>query len=106
MLPNIIIFIQCIQYHLQMFFITQEIGIAGVDENGFDIVLFDIAGIGFLYAEQVFIGYGLFVLAIPFFDVGLQFIHGCMQVYDLEQFLVKPELFLGQVHFWQRAGIW
>ena len=54
-----------------MFFITQEISIAGVNKNGFDIVLFDVAGIGFLYMEEVFIPNSLFVGPVSFFNICL-----------------------------------
>jgi hypothetical protein len=40
MLPILVLFFQRIVDHLQMFFVTQEIGIAGVDKKRFDIVMY------------------------------------------------------------------
>ena len=48
MLPVFIFFVQCINDNFQVLIITQEIGIAGIHIQGFDIVLLDILGIGFL----------------------------------------------------------
>lgn len=46
MLPVIIFFVQCISDHLQVCFIPQEIGIAGIYEYGFYIMLFNVLRIG------------------------------------------------------------
>ncbi len=69
-----------IGYHFQVFIVAKKICIAGINKNGFDIVLFDITGIGFLDIEQVFIRNGLLIRAVSFPDIRLQFVYGCMQV--------------------------
>ena len=48
MLPILIFFIQRINDRLQMQIITQEIGIAGVNEERFDIVLLNVLRVSFL----------------------------------------------------------
>ena len=48
MLSVLYFFIQRINHHLQVFRIAKKIGIAGINEYGSDIVLFDIAGVSFL----------------------------------------------------------
>jgi hypothetical protein len=76
MLPIIKILIQCIDHGLEMFFIAQEIRIAGINKNGFDIVLFDIAGIRFLDIEQVFIRNGLLIERFRFLIFACSFCTG------------------------------
>ena len=99
MLPFSIIFIQCVYDGIQMGFISQEIGMGSIYKECFDIMLFNISRIGFLQAEQVIIRDGLFIGAVPFAYIFLQFAYRRMQVdqdirlYDLriddiEQFLV------------------
>src|SRR3990170_8921928 len=80
MLSFRIILIQCISNHLQMIAITQKIGIGCIYKQCFDIMLFDIIRIGFLYVEQVGIRYLLFVGPVSFFNIGLQFFYRSMQV--------------------------
>ena len=43
-------------------------------------MLFYIIRISLLYFKQVGIRYFLFIGTVPFFDIGLQFIYGSMQV--------------------------
>ena len=68
-------------------------------------MLFDIICISFLNTYQVGVGYLLFVVAVSFFDIGLQFIYRCMQIDQqvrlnqllmdyIKQSLVKPELII------------
>ena len=71
MLPVIIIFFQCGDDHLQVFFIGKKIGIARIHKKGFDIMLFDIVRIGFLQIEQVFVGDLLLVSSLAFFNIRL-----------------------------------
>lgn len=107
MLPVVVFLIQRIEDDLQVLFIAQEIGIAGIYKQGFDIVLLDIVGIGFLDIEQIIIRDILLIRPVPLFDIGLQPGYRCMQVYqdiwlykllvdDVEQALVQPELIIGQ----------
>ena len=51
MLPIGILFVQGIYHDLQVFFITQEIGIGSIHKQRFDIVLPDVMGIGMLDVE-------------------------------------------------------
>ena len=48
MLPLFIIFFQCIQDHLEVFFVAKKVSIRGIYKKGFDIVLFNIMRVGFL----------------------------------------------------------
>ena len=92
MLPVLIILIQCIKNHLQVRFIVQEIGIAGIYEKGFDIMLLDIMRIGFLDIEEIIIRDILFVGAVSFFNIHLQLRYRRMQVNQdirLHQLLVN-----------------
>jgi len=72
--------------------------------------MLDVAGVGFLYAEQILVGNFLFVRPVSFPDVLLQLVHGAVQVNEqvgldellvnnVEQALVQTELIFGQVHF-------
>src|SRR5687767_8426983 len=110
MLPIFVIFFQCINNDMQMFFISQEISIGSINEKCFYSVLFYIVSICFLQAEQVLISYILLIKPVPFFYVLLKLLHGAMQVdqqiwlqqllvYDLKQSLIKPEFIFRQVHF-------
>ena len=103
MLSVIVIFFERIQDYLEVFFIIDEIGIAGIHEQGLDIVLLDIMRVGFLQIEQVIITDILFVGAVALADIRLQFGDRCMQIdqdirldqllmNDIEKPLVKPEL--------------
>lgn len=105
MLPSFIFFSQCFNDHLEMFFIAQKIGIGSIHKKRFDIMLFDVMGIGFLDAEQVIVRDILFIGTIPFFDIGLQAVDRRMQVNeqvwlhqllmnDIEKPLVKAELII------------
>lgn len=80
MLARFVVFVQRIEDYLEMLLITQEIGIACVNEKCFDIMLSDIIRIGLLNIEKVLIRDRLLVRTISLFDVQLQFINGCMQV--------------------------
>ena len=60
MLPLLVIFVKNIDHCIQMFFISQKIGISGIDENGFDVMLLYIMRICLLNIEQVFVGNRLF----------------------------------------------
>src|SRR6187200_1324779 len=93
-----------------MFFVVQEIGIAGINKQRFYIMLFDILCIGFLEIEQVLIRNRLLVTAVPFFYVLLQLAYRSMQVNkniwlyellmnDIKQSLIKPEFIIGQCNF-------
>ena len=103
-----IIFIQSIQYGFKMLGITQEVGIGGVNKNGFQVVLPDIMGIGFLDAKEVIVWYFLFVGPVAFPDVLLEFVYRRMKVdqqfrlyqllvNDLKKPLVKPEFIFGKI---------
>jgi len=72
MLPFGIVFFEGVCYNLQVFLVSQEIGVGGVDEKGFDIMLPDIARIGFLQIKKIEIRDGLFVSAVPLPDILLQ----------------------------------
>ena len=71
MLPLIIILVKRIDDHLKVFGIAQEIGIAGIDEQGFYVMLFYIVRIGLLNIQQVFVGNMLFVRTIALFYIRL-----------------------------------
>lgn len=110
MLAFAVIFFQCIEHYLEMAFVAQEIGIRSVYYQGFEVVLFDVIGIGKLQGEQVVVGNGLFKAAVALADIVLQLGHRHMEVDqdvglnelledNVEQPLEQPELFIGQVHF-------
>ena len=80
MLPFSQIHFQRIGHYFQVFVVAKEICIVRINKNGFYIVLFNVVGIGFLYVEQVFIANRLFVTAVAFFYVLLQFVDGRMQI--------------------------
>ena len=80
MLPALILFFQRICNYLEVFFIAQEIGIAGIYKQRFYVVLFYIIGIGLLYIEKLLILYSLLIRTISFFNILLQFLHRRMQV--------------------------
>lgn len=110
MLPIIVFFIQCINYGLQVFFIAQKIGMGCINKKGFDVMLFYVVGIGLLQVKKIFVLNILFVRAVAFFYIHLQFMYGGMQVNqdigleellvnDIEQALIQPEFIFGQVDF-------
>ena len=80
MLSWFILFFQSIQDGLEMFFISQKVGIRGVYEQCFNIMLPDIAGIGFLETEKIIIRNGLFIKAVPLADIFLQLAHRRVQI--------------------------
>lgn len=80
MLSVLYFFIQRIYYYLQVFGISKKIGITCINEYSSDIVLFDIACVGFLQVEQVFIRNVLFIWSVSFANILLQFLNGGMQV--------------------------
>jgi len=92
MLSMIIIFFQSIDDHLQMFFITEEIGIWGIDEKCFDIMVFYVMGVGLLDIEKIFVRYVLLISPVPFPDIFLQTAYRRMQVNEqirLQQLLMN-----------------
>ena len=108
-LSRFIIFFQCIQDDPEMFFISQEVGIGGIYEKCFDVVLPDIAGIGFLQSEKIIVRNRLFINPVPFPDIFLKLTHRCVQideevrlnqllVNDVKQLLVEIEFFIGKIH--------
>ena len=72
MLAVFVLFVECIDNTVQMLFVAQKIGIAGIYKQRFNIVLFNVIGIGFLNVEQVLVGDGLFVHAVALSDILLQ----------------------------------
>ena len=110
MLTILIIVFQCINDNFQLLFIPQEISIRSINEECFNIMLFDIVGVGLLQVKQVFVGYGLFIDSLSFLYVFLEFLHrgmkvnqqvrlGNLLVNDFKQFLIKAKLFFGEVYF-------
>ena len=71
---------QGIQHHPEVPLVTQEVGVAHIYKDSTDIVLPDIMSIGLLDIEQIFVGNGLFIGAVPFADVFLQLADGGMQL--------------------------
>ena len=67
MLSALIIFLERIGNHLEMFFIAQKIGIARIDKQRFDIVLFDVVRISLLDIKEVFVLDLLLVRPVAFF---------------------------------------
>jgi hypothetical protein len=105
-----IISVERINNGIEMFFITEKVGIGNIHENGAYVVLFNIMRIGLLYVEQIIVRDLLFVAAVTFADIFLQPVHRCVEINnnirldhllqnDIEQSLVKPEFIFGQVHF-------
>ena len=80
MLPFLVIFFQCIQHYLQMFFIAQEVGIGSIYEKGLDVVLPYVMRISLLNVEQVFIRNVLLIRAVALADVLLQLAYRRVQV--------------------------
>jgi hypothetical protein len=76
MLTVVVIFFQRIYHCFDMDGVTEEVRIRDVNEQGFEIMLLDIVGIGFLDGEQVIVRDHLFVGAVSFLYILLQFIHG------------------------------
>lgn len=72
--------LECVEDDLQMSGVVEEIGVADVYEEGVDIVLPDVVGIGFLNVEEIIVRDGLFVGAVTFADIGLQLAYGCVEV--------------------------
>ena len=116
MLPFGVVLIEGINNDLQVFLVAQEIGIGHIDKDGLQIVLPDVMGIGFLYAEEVFVGYSLLVGAVSLFDVLLQFADGRVKVDqdirldqllvdDLKQPLIQPELIFGQIDLGKKEAL-
>ena len=100
--------VECVENDLQVRGVIEEIRVGDIDEEGADIMLPDIVGIGFLDAEQVVVGYGLFVGAIAFADIGLQLAHRRMEVdediglhdlglEDVEEILIEAEFLFGEI---------
>ncbi len=56
-----IIFIERINYCLQVLLIPKKIGLGSINKQGFNIVLFDVIRISFLYAEKIIVRNFLFV---------------------------------------------
>ena len=69
MLSMVIVFFQCVNNGLQMFWIAKKVRIARIHKNGFNVVLADIMGIGLLNVEQVIIGNFLLIRAVAPADV-------------------------------------
>ena len=110
MLAVIVFLFKRVQNDLDMFVVAQEIRVAGIDHQGFYIVLFDVLRVGKLQVEQVVIGYGLFIRTVAFFDILLKLFYRYMQVDedvglgkllvdDVEQFLVQMKFLFRQVCF-------
>lgn len=110
MLPVVVFLVERIHDGFQMQFIVDEIGLGSIYKQRFDVVLFDVLGVGFLQGEEIIVGDVLLVTAVAFADVFLQFVDRRMQIdqdlwlYDLgiddvEQFLIQPELLTPQSHF-------
>lgn len=76
MLTVVVIFFQRIYHRFDMDGIAEEVRIRDVNEQGFEIMLFDIVGIGFLDGEQVIVRDHLFVGAVSFLYILLQFVNG------------------------------
>src|SRR5579859_4916183 len=102
------VFFQSIQDYLKMPGIAEEIGIAGVYENGLYVVLFDIINVCLLDMEQVCVGNGLLVCPVPFPDILLQRVDWCMEVdkdirlyqlgmNDIENLLIEVELLFRKI---------
>ena len=98
-MTGLIIFFQCIQYNLEMFFIAKKVSVGCVYKQGFDAMLFDVAGIGFLKFKEVIVRNGLLVGTVSFVYIFLQLLYRCVQinqqvwlnellVYNIEKFLV------------------
>ena len=82
MLPLFNVVFKRIDYYLQVFFIIQEISIQSIHKNCFYIMLSDIACIGFLYIEQIFVRDILLIYTIAFFNILLKLLYRRMQVDD------------------------
>src|SRR5580765_4605790 len=93
-----------------MLFITQKISIGCINKNSFDVMLFDIMSIRFLYTEQILIGNILFVRSITFFNICLELGNRSMQIdqdvgfyqllmNDVKQALIQTKLVSGQSNF-------
>ena len=80
MLTGFVIFFKSVQDYLEMFLVAQEIGIGRIYKKGFDTMLPDVTGIGFLQPEQIIIGYGLFIRPVSLPDIFLQLLYGCVQI--------------------------
>lgn len=100
--------LQCVEDDLQMCGVVEEVGVADIHDEGPDIVLADVMGIGFLDAEEIIVRDALFVWAVPFTDIGLQLAYRSVEIdkdiglynlglEDVEKILIKPELLFGEV---------
>ena len=78
MLPFSIFLIQRLNNGLNMLLIIQKIGIGGIYDEGFDVVLPNVMCISFLDAKQVFIRDLLLVRPGPLADVFLQAVDRCV----------------------------
>lgn len=116
MLTFPVIFPQGFNDHLEMFFIAKKVGIGSIYKKRFDIMLFDVMGIGFLDAEQVIVGDILLVGTVSFFDIGLEPVDRRMQVNkqvglhqllvdDIKKPLVKTEFIIGQRDFGKQQAL-
>jgi hypothetical protein len=110
MLTGFKIYFQGIKDNPEMFFVSEEVRIARINKKCFNVMLPDIAGIGFLKVEQVIIRDGLFIRTVSFLDIFLQLMNGCVQVDeqvglnqllvdDIKKFLIEMKLFIRQIYF-------
>ena len=82
MLTRFVIFVQRIENNPKVLFISQEVCIGCVNKKRLDVVLTDIIGVGFLDIEKILVFYGLFIGAVSFPDILLQFTYRRMQIND------------------------
>src|SRR6185369_8775758 len=110
MLTFIVFLIKRVINYLQMFFISQEISIAGIHKKCFQIMVLYIIGISFLDIEKIFIRDILFIGAVTFPDISLELRNRGMQVDqefrlhqllvdDFKETLIKPELIFRERYF-------
>ena len=108
MLARLIFFFQGIEDDLEMFFVSEKIGVGRINKKRFDSMLAYITGIGFLQVKEVIIGDGLLIGTVSFPDIFLKLLDRCVQVdeqvglhqllvNDIEEFLVQMKFFIRQI---------
>ena len=80
MLPVRIFLIQRMNNGLKVCRIVEKIGLAGIYQQCFYVVLPDILGIGVLNIQEIVVFDLLLVTSVSFSDVLLQFMYWCVQI--------------------------
>ena len=71
MLPIFVFFVEGINNNGKVGFVIDKVGVRTVNKECFNIMLFDIIGVGLLQRKEVVVGDILFVMAVSIFNISL-----------------------------------